>query len=161
MLQAMAERCSLKIAPKFLVLLSVFAIGVVVMARTFSWKPIEMTQTEQPDNRIIVRSEKSPSQLPAFDSNSLKHANKSKDFVDAINEKYGPVQYKHFRTRDTSLSDEEKEREALCIKNGPKDRAQNGSKFWGKAEHIRRTHHTYLKEENAILMEVGGIPLQL
>ncbi|KAH3836281.1 hypothetical protein DPMN_109651 [Dreissena polymorpha] len=83
-------------------------------------------------------------------------ANQSEGFEKALLQKYGPIQFSSVHQVSTLLTSQEEARQRECIKNGPRDRGQNGSKFWGAAEHIRRTHHGYLAREDAVLIEVGG-----
>ncbi|KAL3884947.1 hypothetical protein ACJMK2_025046 [Sinanodonta woodiana] len=91
---------------------------------------------------------------------STKNNTSSADDKDALlqhlSERYGPVSFVGIGPRNINLTPEEENRAAICLQNAVHDREKNGSRFWGKDEHIRRTHHSYLKNKNAVLIEAGG-----
>ncbi|XP_052794489.1 uncharacterized protein LOC128227730 isoform X2 [Mya arenaria] len=147
---------SMKIPPKVILGLGACVVCVVLLARTLSWPNKEAVVQHDKSDYVVKHADIRDNSAPIIDSSALKFSNVSEMFKAAVNEKYGPVRYSHFALRDTTFTKVEKERYDRCVKNGPSDRAKNGSKFWGKAEHIRRTHHSYLGKEGAVLMEVGG-----
>ena len=65
------------------------------------------------------------------------------------------IAFAKLEPRETNLTFEEKKLMKLCIRNGPRDRSHNGSKFFGPVQVIRRNHHTYLGEDK-LMIEVGG-----
>ncbi|KAL3885239.1 hypothetical protein ACJMK2_025327 [Sinanodonta woodiana] len=73
-----------------------------------------------------------------------------------LSERYGPVPFANIHPRSTDLTPEEQNRAVTCLRNAVKDRNVNGSRFWGKEEHIRTTHHTYLRKKDAVMIEIGG-----
>ncbi|KAL3885240.1 hypothetical protein ACJMK2_025328 [Sinanodonta woodiana] len=60
--------------------------------------------------------------------------------------------YQHF----TDLKQEKQNRAITCLRNAVRERDVNVSRFWGKEEHIRTTHHTYLRNKDAGMIEIGG-----
>lgn len=96
------------------------------------------------------------SQMTSLDTSMLKASNGTVDKYDFLMDRYGPVKFSGVRNVNTTLTPEEKKRYGICVQYAKRDRAMNGSRFWGKEEHIRRTHHTYLRRNDAILIEVGG-----
>lgn len=113
---------------------------------------VHVSPTFQVNNVLRQR----PSDFPTIDKNVQRYPNVSDDFADIIRGKYGPVQFSGIRRVNAALSPEERVKYDICVKYAVRDRQVNGSRFWGKEEHIRRTHHTYLAKENAVLVEVGG-----
>lgn len=65
------------------------------------------------------------------------------------------IAFAKLEPRETNLTSEEKKLTEICIRNGPRDRSHNGSKFFGPGQVIRRNHHTYLGEDK-LMIEVGG-----
>ena len=65
------------------------------------------------------------------------------------------IAFAKLEPRETNLTSEEKKLTEICIRNGPRDRSHNGSKFFGPVQVIRRNHHTYLGEDK-LMIEVGG-----
>ncbi|KAK3577316.1 hypothetical protein CHS0354_008410 [Potamilus streckersoni] len=73
-----------------------------------------------------------------------------------LSKRYGPVSFVSIHPRNTDLTPEEQNRADICLKNAVNDRDKNGSRFWVKEEHIRITHHTYLKNKDVVMIEIGG-----
>ncbi|KAK3609952.1 hypothetical protein CHS0354_011783 [Potamilus streckersoni] len=94
-------------------------------------------------------------QLVSTNSNTTSGVDKEA-LLQHLSERYGPVSFVGIGPRNINLTPEEENRAATCLQNAVRDRDNNGSRFWGKNEHVRRTHHTYLKNENAVLIEAGG-----
>ena len=123
------------------------------------WKSREETKmlTKKPSIKLPYFENGPLKTFLSFDTNNIREFhNQSEKFMEEISNKYGDIRASDITPVNTTLTPHEKRRMKICIMNGPRDRKKNGSKFWGDNEHIRRTHHDYLKRDGAVLIEVGG-----
>lgn len=130
--------------------------GTCLVVAVIYFRPTLFDGNAKERNFLLMNVEESSQNIPEFRMDMLKSSNMSDMFAFALRKKYGPIDFQGVKSISTALTPEEEQTFRTCVDNGPKDRERNGSKFWGKNEHIRRSHHTYLKNENAVLMEVGG-----
>lgn len=65
------------------------------------------------------------------------------------------VAFSKLEPRDTTLTPVEEKLKQVCVQNGPRDRAENGTKFFGPGQTIRWLHHSYLGNDK-FMVEVGG-----
>lgn len=110
------------------------------------------------ENRYVIKNSKQSGDFPDIDVEvfDLANVNDTDEFIELVKAKYNDVRVSGVQATDTKLNLKEEENYQTCVKNGVRDRQMNGSKFWA-VEQIRRTHHTYLAKEDAVLMEVGGL----
>lgn len=108
-------------------------------------------------NSYVIKNFKQSDDYPDIDVEAfdLANVNDTDEFIELLKAKYNDVRVSGIRATDTTLNLKEEENYQTCVKNGVRDRQMNGSKFWS-VQQIRRTHHTYLAREDAVLMEVGG-----
>lgn len=136
--------------------IAVGTIIVVLYILSLSYSPKQAFVRSSMNTEVFNSWLKSCNKVPDYKTDVLMYSNQTESFLQSLQQKYGPISYSGVTSLDTNLTSTELERRSTCIRNGPHDRATNGSKFWGNAEHIRRTHHTYLKDEKAVLLEIGG-----
>ena len=94
--------------------------------------------------------------MSAVDVSMVNVSDDTNGIDDFLQDRYGPVKFTGIRSVDTNLTPDEQQRYAVCVKYATRDRANNGSRFW-PVQQIRRTHHTYLKKKDAIMIEAGGM----
>ncbi|KAL3885241.1 hypothetical protein ACJMK2_025329 [Sinanodonta woodiana] len=131
---------------------------VFVLLYTFKMVNVETRRIEIRDNWFTANS------LPVLEEishfvNTKGNTTSGGDrdaFFQHLSERYGPVTFVNIHPRSTNLTQEEQNRAVTCLRNAVKDRDQNGSRFWGREEHIRTTHHTYLTNKDAVMIEIGG-----
>ncbi|KAK3577867.1 hypothetical protein CHS0354_021836 [Potamilus streckersoni] len=85
-----------------------------------------------------------------------KRSTSASNLLTQLSERYEPVLFSSIRLRNTELTREKQNITTVCLENAVNDREKNGSLFWGKEDHIRTTHHTYLKKKDTVLIEIGG-----
>ncbi|XP_045215420.1 uncharacterized protein LOC123565633 [Mercenaria mercenaria] len=133
--------------------LGIIIVTGVVILLLLLWSNNDSRRLER--TRLLVIDSRSYKHIPEIQLDMLKNSNESKPIVESLKRKYGEPHISGIQTVNSELTPEEKERFRICVENGPRDRDQNGSKFWPN-EQIRRTHHTYLSRDDAVMMEVGG-----
>ncbi|KAK3577311.1 hypothetical protein CHS0354_008404 [Potamilus streckersoni] len=131
---------------------------VILFIYIFSMERVEIRTIEIRDhlftaNRLLALADT----LQFVNTRSNTTSGVDKDaLLQHLSERYGPVSFVSIHPRNTDLTPEEQNRAARCLKNAVSDRDKNGSRFWGKEEHIRTTHHTYLKNKDVVMIEIGG-----
>jgi hypothetical protein len=109
---------------------------------------------------FLVFNSESRDYIPAIPLHIQNNSDTYDSFVETVKQKYGIVRFSGIYSVNDELNTEEEERFRICVDNGPRDLVKNGSLFWKTAQ-IRRTHHSYLSKKDAVLMEVGGLKLDI
>ncbi|KAL3885233.1 hypothetical protein ACJMK2_025321 [Sinanodonta woodiana] len=143
---------------KLAIIAAALTACVFVFLYTFSMEKVEIRTIEIRDNWFTANS------LPAL-ADTFQFVNTTSNTTSGVDRdallqhlsaRYGPVTFVSIHPRSTDLTPEEENRAVTCLRKAVKDRDENGSRFWGREEHIRTTHHTYLRNKDVVMIEIGG-----
>lgn len=82
-------------------------------------------------------------------------SNETDDSIETFNKKYSDLHISGTKQVTTKLNPDEMEKYLECVKTAKGDRERNQAPFL-KFSKIRRDHHTYLANKDAVEIEVGG-----
>lgn len=135
------------------------AVGVIIIIAAVLFYTIFIGNILKLQQKNFVYSvTKSECMIPEYKEMVVKYTPKTATFIQSLSQRFDPTKCSTKVPEQTELNVHELERYSTCIKNGPRERNENGSQFWnGDSQHIRTRHHTYLKNtKDAIVFEIGG-----